>query len=205
LWHPIKKEIVITAKALFDRLQSLPTNDSGLMLWNWGAHCNKPGVGCIDHVLNQALLPVTQHAGFRNWKMMFRETEPQHFDNPTGLYQIERPFELQCGNVDHPSPWRNIEAHQFLIRNELLRRVAWVPLFDRLLPFTYTFHYPADCTHYCYSPWRLELTWDGVVHGLRYLKMIDEEGKAKATSKQGMKLFTLFEQQTSKKHHDERF
>jgi len=169
LWDPRRNELVADVPFYMDQLHQLPT-DIGIMLWNWGVHCNDRHDGCVSHVMKNSLLRFVKDPRFSQWKMMWRETEPQHFNSPDGQYQPDAP--LECAAVSRPDPWRNHEAKQFLARHGLEKRVAWVPIFDRLaIPFVHTFHYPTDCTHYCYAPWRLHLTWDGMVHGLRFFRL----------------------------------
>ena len=140
------------------------------MLWNWGVHCNTPGVGCIQHVMNHTIARYVQDPRFSQWHMMWRETEPQHFAyvHADGLFRPRRQ-PLHCGPASHAAKWRNEEAYHSWQNHLRHAGVAWVSIFRQLVP-AWTFHYPTDCTHYCYTPWRVEITWDGMVQGLQWLQ-----------------------------------
>jgi hypothetical protein len=49
--------------------------------------------------------------------------------------------------------------------------VPIVRIFNALKP-KWDFHSDnsGDCTHYCYTPWRFHLTWDGMLKGLQSLQ-----------------------------------
>ena len=54
----------------------------------------------------------------------------------------------------------------FFEENDLLGKVPIIKAFDAQKPLA-MFHYDQDCAYYCYSPWRFDLTWHGVVLGLQ--------------------------------------
>ena len=163
LWDPYKVQPSPGVSLVFDELSTLSTN-KGLMIWNWGVWCNNPGELCIANVMNQTLLPAVQDPRFSDWHQMWRETEPQHFNTPDGSFSPLIPN--HCIPSWHPETWRNAEAKQFLQNNNLQTTVSWIPIAEPLTS-RWQFHYPTDCTHYCYTPWRLHITWDGIVQALR--------------------------------------
>ena len=175
LWNPAQNSVFPDIPFAINELLKLESG--GIMLWNWGVWCNQPRTGCVENVLRQSLLHIVNDQRFpqNRWKFMYRETEPQHFRTPSldGTFSPDVPIE--CAPIDHPATWRNDEAKQFLKDQGLFNTlVAWVPIADALSDM-WSFHHPHDCTHYCYSPWRLHLTWDGMVHGLRLLELYQKQ------------------------------
>ena len=139
----------------------------GLIIFNWGVHCNVRNVSCISGVLSSSILPMLKGENsndFRQWNFLFRETEPQHFEAPGGLFISPNPNPQSCSGrkVDN---WRNEEAHMFLSAHNLTQQIPTIAIFDALAPLT-QLHRPPDCTHYCYSPSRLDITWDGLMEAL---------------------------------------
>jgi len=163
LWDPYKAQPTLGVSLVFDELATLSIN-KGLMIWNWGVWCNNPGDLCIANVMNHTLLPAVNDPRFSDWHHMWRETEPQHFNTPDGSFSPLVPN--YCIPSWHPETWRNAEAKRFLQNNNLQTTVSWIPIAEPLTS-RWQFHYPTDCTHYCYTPWRLHITWDGIVHALR--------------------------------------
>ena len=55
----------------------------GLFVFNRGVHCNEEGVGCISSFLRSHIFPMVRGENatiYKQWKLLYRETEPQHFD-----------------------------------------------------------------------------------------------------------------------------
>jgi hypothetical protein len=146
----------------------------GVALWNWGMHCNEHG-NCIaewmDKYLSSFLNLVESH---KKWSVLWRETEPQHFHTDNGLFRPgmliqKKPCHMPLGG--NLSTFRNTDAALWLSRNNSTTRVPIVPIFNALKP-KWDFHSDnsGDCTHYCYTPWRFHLTWDGMLKGLQSLQ-----------------------------------
>jgi hypothetical protein len=136
------------------------SNMSGIMLWNIGVHCHDEA--CLREQMNETLIPLYQSGALRDWTFLWKETEPQHFNNIGGEWKKEG--EKVCGPV-HVNNWRNEVARDVLAPYD----IPIVPIFDALEPL-WEFHYGGeDCTHYCYSPWRFDLTWNGMVKALQSL------------------------------------
>lgn len=172
LWNPEQNSVFRDIPFAMNELLKLKSS-GGIMLWNWGVWCNQPRTGCVENVLRQTLLHIVNDHRFQpnRWKMMYRETEPQHFRTPSLDGTFSPDVAMECAPIAQPATWRNDEAKQFLKDQGLFNTVvAWVPIADALSDM-WSFHHPRDCTHYCYSPWRLHLTWDGMVHGLRLLAL----------------------------------
>jgi hypothetical protein len=136
------------------------SNMSGIMLWNIGVHCHSQP--CLRESMNETVIPLYQSGALRNWTFLWKETEPQHFNNKGGEY--EKNGKQTCG-PGHVNNWRNKVARKVLAPYD----IPIVPIFDALEPL-WEFHHDGDCTHYCYSPWRFDLTWDGMVKALQSLK-----------------------------------
>lgn len=142
----------------------------GIAVWNWGAHCNEKG--CVEQMVNTLFLDFYHRAKDRGWSVLWRQTEPQHFDSVNGLYRrgLGNPNQ-HCVPVEHPDNFRNQEAEAALSR---LGDIPVVRIFYALIP-RWDFHSTTsgDCTHYLYTPWRFHVTWDGMVRAMRYLRSRD--------------------------------
>lgn len=134
--------------------------EGGIMVWNIGVHCDDPA--CLGNKLERHFLSAYEKREdlYSNWDIMWRETEPQHFDSEGGGYRNRRSQQCRSGKVDN---WRNKFVEGWLQKHAT--NVPIVRIFDALEPL-WEFHYGSgDCTHYCYSPWRFHLTWDGMLRG----------------------------------------
>ena len=159
-----------------DNNTSTITNE-GLFVFNWGVHCNTRGDGCIGEMLSDMILPLVTGPNaptlLANWRFLFRETEPQHFNTADGNYEHSRrnTTNLPCSPIDPATiesganNWRNREVRRFLTDHGLEDTIGTVRLYDRLVPL-FQLHHPGDCTHYCYDPYRLDVTWDGLLEAL---------------------------------------
>ncbi len=155
-----------------DRFQSWFRQDrngwGGLVIFNWGAHCNsKHNIQkCMSKELRPYLELAKDDAVTQRWTFIYRETEPQHFNIPGGVYfpNPNKTF-FQCsrfqGNADN---FRNEFALQFFQQHNL--SLATIPIFSALEPLTHL-HVDGDCTHYCYNPMRFWVTWEGLYNALK--------------------------------------
>src|SRR6056300_1343141 len=89
----------------------------------------------------------------------------QHFNSPGGLYIGKRTF--GCFDVQDFDNFRNEEMHKYFDTTGLRNVIPVIASYDALKPM-YMFHNQmGDCSHYCYTPWRFDLTWHGIALGLR--------------------------------------
>jgi len=151
----------------------LSTFGGGVVVFSWGAHCNDPG--CVRSFLAENLLPFVRGSHINNiyphWKFLYRESEPQHFDTPGGNF-VKGLRRGQCVPTRGTgNNWRNEEAAGLLTEYNLTKRVPIVRIWHALEPLWQLhdnqYSKNADCTHYCYSPWRFDVTWDGMMKALR--------------------------------------
>ena len=141
----------------------------GILIFNWGVHCNADD-GCLDNVLSP-LLHSAADEKHGHWRFMFRESEPQHFATPGGLYHKDHavPEDHTCANfrgrIDN---WRNIKVVKMIEDWDLKERIPVLPISSALEPLI-SLHYDGpsiptgDCTHYVYDPHRLDVTWDALL------------------------------------------
>lgn len=147
--------------------------DGGLIIFNWGVHCNmKNESNCISDALSSAILPHFNDDQQTKWKFLYRETEPQHFNSLGGLY----PGEGVCTPLERSKAdnWRNEVAQRFLVEHNLTKRVPTISIFQELVPL-WQLHHSHDCTHYCYDPLRLDVTWNGLLKALDDLVLFSNE------------------------------
>lgn len=146
----------------------------GVMLANRGMHCNARG--CVaDWLRNftERVLPKVEEKG---WRVIWRETERQHFASPTGYMGGDALKREPCAAIARTGgDYRNEEAESFLRGLGPNRTVPIVRLADATAPLHFMHAYDAergvyDCTHYVYTPWRFRLTWDGILKALKELK-----------------------------------
>jgi hypothetical protein len=190
-WNPKVSESCPRVEILFSSAESTFANDTlyremqqqqqllwqqgGVMVWNWGVHCNQRG--CVTRFMHKVfqrhLRFLAQTKYDRRWRIVWRETEPQHFDTPGGVYPTRGRMSLDC--VKTPTAlldnFRNDEADAVL--NTTLRytfRIPVVRLWKALAPRA-DWHVPGvgDCTHYAYTPWRFYITWDGMYRSLKQM------------------------------------
>jgi hypothetical protein len=99
--------------------------------------------------------------------VLWREHEPQHFQNPGGVFNVDgRHRPTKCRQVLEYNNFRNRQAEEYLRKHKLLGKGkvgGIVRIFEALKPL-WKLHYSdgKDCTHYCFSPWRFEVTWHGM-------------------------------------------
>ncbi len=152
-----------------------------IVVYNWSIHCNTKN-DCIRPMIEDTLIPYVneityknfwQRQKFANWVFLYREHEPQHFSTPGGLYDNSTEFgtwRKRCTRaLVKPDNWRNEEVRQIFHHFDVFHRVPIIPIFHALEPLSWM-HSPPDCTHYCYSPNRFEVTWDGIIHALKEAK-----------------------------------
>lgn len=147
----------------------------GVMIINHGVHCNEPG--CVTTKLNDIFTDQVLAMTEQGWHILWRETEHQHFATPNG-YHGRNVSKKECralGTAD--GDYRNEEAEEFLSELALTtnKTVPIVPIAKASEPLHFMHAYDSerktfDCTHYVYSPWRFELTWDGILQGLKRLE-----------------------------------
>jgi len=139
-------------------------SEGGMAVASQGAHCLMNRTRCVQDWYQQVFLKATEDPTFENWTFAFREVEPSHFSNPGGQYDGPN---KTCGKVDNIWNWRNEAAVQVLKKHYIDGDPPVIPLYGALSPLHY-FHFDKskDCQHYCYSPWRFQLTWEGMVRVL---------------------------------------
>lgn len=160
----------MSPKELSEILESMNEN-GGLFVFNWGVHCNRQG-SCISSKLTQSILPFVTGpyaSKYAKWKFIFRETEPQHFRTVDGTYKGKAESNYPCSPIDsekvESNNWRNREVEWFLSEHNLTDKIKTIRLYDTLVPL-WQLHHPEDCTHYCYDPYRFDVTWDGLLKAL---------------------------------------
>ena len=174
--HPTCSQVLILSiyDIPHDTFQSWFRQDrkdwGGLVIFNWGARCKTKHD--IETCMSQELIPYLElakdDAVTQRWTFIYRETEPQHFNIPGGLYlaQLKRDKTFfQCsrfqGRADN---FRNEFALQFFQQHNL--SLATIPIFSALEPLTHLHVDGEDCTHYCYNPMRFWVTWEGLYNVL---------------------------------------
>lgn len=143
------------------------TELGGILIFNWGVHCNFDD-GCLEATLAPLLRDAADDA-YQHWRFMFRETEPQHFATQGGLFlQGEmKPHHRNCSDFrGRINTWRNIKVVKMIEDLGLTEKVTILPISSALESLT-KLHHGADCTHYCYDPHRLDVTWDALLTALQ--------------------------------------
>ncbi len=144
----------------------------GLVIFNWGVHCNSKHdiETCMSETLGPVLELAKDDAVTQRWTFIYRETEPQHFNTPGGVWDVElakknQTLFRQCsqfqGRADN---FRNEFAVQLFEQHNL--SLATIPIFSALESFTKLHYDGEDCTHYIYNPIRLQITWEGLYNVL---------------------------------------
>jgi hypothetical protein len=149
--------------------------EGGLIVFNWGAWCNKKNENCIISTLSSSILPMLRGGKstlYNQWKFFYREMEPQHFPGPGGLYPVDKHKQVKKSSsafcyAEEVDNWRNEEVQQFMSLHNLTQEIPTIEIF-RSLSTLYQLHYSRDCTHYCYNPLRLDVTWDGILKALTH-------------------------------------
>lgn len=175
-----------TSKGYHDTLSALArsrTYSNGMVVvYNWAVHCNTRN-GCLKPVIEDTLLPYVNRITmsnfwkryrFKNWIWLYREHEPQHFSTSNGLYQnTTATWRKKCSRaLVKPDNWRNEEVRQLLKNYGVSKRVPIIPIFHALEPLWWM-HAAPDCTHYCYTPKRFDVTWDGIIKALLTFENVD--------------------------------
>ena len=146
-------------------------DEAGVIVLNHGVHCNDRT--CMDKYMDDKFVPLYNaytKVHQQNFFLLWREHEPQHFDNPasSGLYEGRYLPQRCTGNISHFDNFRNEIALEYLRKNTTYSNVGVVPLFDQMKKLHY-FHVNGDCTHYAYNPWRFDVTWHGIARELQIL------------------------------------
>ena len=156
----------------------------GVMVVNHGVHCSEPG--CVTTVLktfftDKNVLSMREQQANNNtrgnWKILYRETERQHFATSNGYHEMGA-TKKKCRALKKVSgDYRNEEAKIFLHKLALTtnKTIPIIPLAKASEPLHFMHAFDSerkkfDCTHYVYSPWRFKLTWDGIIRGLKRLE-----------------------------------
>jgi len=158
---------VDTAAHKFRESQTL-NDEGGLFVFNHGVHCNNEG--CLISYLRSHILPLVagENATLsKKWTFMYRETEPQHFDTSGGNFNPGHHKSNECIPIEEGkvNNWRNEKVESFLHNNGLKQQIQTIKLHNDLLPLA-QLHHGGDCTHYCYNPFRLDVTWNGMFQAL---------------------------------------
>jgi len=149
--------------------------EGGLIVFNWGAWCNNKNENCIISTLSSSILPMLRgdkSTLYNQWKFLYREMEPQHFPGQGGLYPVDKRKQVKKSSsafcyAEEVDNWRNEEVQQFMSLHNLSQEIPTIEIF-RSLSTLYQLHYSRDCTHYCYNPLRLDVTWDGILKALTH-------------------------------------
>jgi hypothetical protein len=146
----------------------------GVLVLNHGVHCKKPG--CVTEMLKKLVEKRRVLAmAEQGWHILWRETEHQHFSTPHGYYK-ESKIHNKCHAIANSSnDYLNEEANEFLSNLALAKNmtIPVIPLAKASEPLYFMHSYldktkkTFDCTHYVYSPWRFEVTWDGMLQALK--------------------------------------
>jgi hypothetical protein len=150
-------------------------------VFSWGVHCNGSGIHnetagkeCLQKKLDEFFLPYVSKSIYNHWTFLFREHEPQHFNTKGGLFESGQmnAHKAQCVDTNGKAKnWRNEETARIISKhnkNHPTKKVYTIPLFDALEPLWQNHNSQLrDCTHYCYNPFRFDVTWDGMLEALK--------------------------------------
>jgi len=165
------KDVMIVSSKNYRSLDAIemfaPFSDGGgIVVASYGANCGKNRTTCVEGWYRDTFLKAVVDPALKKWAFAFREIEPPHFSNPGGQY--EGPNKT-CTSVpvNQIWDWRNKAAIKALGTYYSAGNLPVIPLFQALAPLHF-FHNSEseDCQHYCYSPWRFQLTWEGMVRVL---------------------------------------
>ncbi|KAL7521312.1 hypothetical protein ACHAWX_005986 [Stephanocyclus meneghinianus] len=165
-------------KSIPQQESSLYIKQGGLMIINQGVHCNIPG--CVSETMRKLFTEEFLSMAEENqWKIFYRETERQHFATPNGYHKVGVSMNKCCAIQQEESDFRNKEAREFLQNLTFKsgtknKSIPIIPLGRATIPLYFMHGFDTerktyDCTHYVYCPWRFELTWDGILRGLKVL------------------------------------
>ncbi len=140
-------------------------DEAGPVIVNWGVWSNSPEkqFEWMEGFFRTLYNDFSKFSRPDRYAFMWREHEPQHFITKDGTYGGA--VTKECGDAGVYKNYRNEAAIDFLQRNNI--QIPVIKSFNALRPL-HGFHTPGsgDCTHYCFSPWRFDLTWHGVAQGL---------------------------------------
>ena len=99
-WYPILANIVLAFGILLNRND----DEAGVIVLNPGLHCNDRT--CMDKYMDDKFVPLYNaytKVHQQNFFLLWREHEPQHFDNPasSGLYEGRYLPQRCTGNINH--------------------------------------------------------------------------------------------------------
>jgi len=143
-------------------------NEAGPIIYNYGVHANSPEA--IEDWMENGFRPLYDdfqaNDDMGRYPFMWREHEPQHFATKDGTYGGSG---TKCQGSDVYDNYRNEAAIRYFEREGLQDKIPVIKSFNALTSLD-RFHLgKGDCTHYCYSPWRFDLTWHGIALGLQKL------------------------------------
>lgn len=165
-WISLKRKQKYVKRTMMKMLRDESFENGFVNVYNWGVHCNDHDKKCLSNKIEKTLIPFVNNTKYDHWRFLFREHEPQHFNTAGGVYE-EGKKDDECSAIKgKPDNWRNEEVVNILKRHNLTKKVRIIHLFDALVPL-WQLHHPADCTHYCYNPFRFDLTWDGMLNALK--------------------------------------
>ena len=140
-------------------------DEAGPVIYNWGVWSNSPEkqLEWMEGFFRTLYNDFSNFPRPDRYAFMWREHEPQHFTTKDGTYGGA--VTKECGDAGVYNNYRNEATIDFLQRNNI--QIPVIKSFKALRPL-HGFHAPGsgDCTHYCFSPWRFDLTWHGVAQGL---------------------------------------
>lgn len=159
--------------ALWQRRRNSYPDEAGPIIYNYGVHANSVmefRAWMEDKFTDADFQAIKSYGAYRGqvgrYPFMWREHEPQHFATSDGTYGGQASKCQDAGVYDN---YRNEAAFRFFERNGVLDKIPIIKSFNALRPLS-AFHLGfGDCTHYCYSPWRFDLTWHGIALGLQTL------------------------------------
>lgn len=149
-------------------------DEVGIVLYGWGvhAHSRKEQAEFMRDYFHPFHDILQTNDTLGQYLLMYREHEPQHFNGRGGIYETSfgkiagRPCNTALSS-DEYDDYRNEEALLYLNKTSLSDKVPVVRLFDPLKPIANLHYGNGDCTHYCWSPWRFDVTWHGMTLGIR--------------------------------------
>lgn len=151
---------------IWQRKRALILDEAGPIIYNYGVHANS--LEEFDEWMEKKFTDDDFQAidQVGRYPFMWREHEPQHFATKDGSYGGQA---SKCQDSGAYNNYRNEAALRFFERKGLLGKISFIKSFNALRPLS-GFHLGfGDCTHYCYSPWRFDLTWHGIALALQTL------------------------------------
>jgi hypothetical protein len=149
-------------------------DEFGLLIVNWGAHCNNEAcmtkkMALIETEMKNLTLPYSSDT--MPYTFVWRESEPQHFDSADGNFRSALRSCAPFNDTKHKgNNFRNEVAEKYIRTHDLLgtgihqfRGIARI--YDAMKPM-WKLHHAGDCTHYCFSPWRFEVSWHQIYQAI---------------------------------------